>query len=202
MTNKNYPSDFAYTINKSTLKSVESTKYLGVTITSNLNWNRHIENIVGKANQRLRFIGRILRKCNKPTKETAYNTLVRPLLEYSCAIWDPYQVGLTEDIEKVQRRAARFVLSQNGRNSVTDMINELGWKSLKNRRLTLRQGLLTKFQSQTLASECRNILLPPTYIKRNDHCDKIREIRSRTERFRCSFFPRAIREWNGRKKIL
>ena len=201
MTTKRNPLNFNYAINQSNLKVVNSTKYLGVTITNNFDWREHIENIVGKANQRLRFIGRTLRRCNSSTKETAYITLVRPLLEYCCPLWDPHQVGLTEDIEKVQRRAARFVLSRYGGESVTEMLHELGWKSLKERRYSLRRDLFAKFQSPTFSSECENILLAPTYLGRHDHPNKIREIRSKTERFRCSFFPRAIREWNGREKL-
>ena len=201
MSTKRNPFQFDYMINHTVLKAVNSTKYLGITITNSFSWKDHIDNIVGKANQRLRFVGRTLRRCNKSTKETAYSTLVRPLLEYCCAVWDPYQVGLSDEIEKVQRKAARFVLSRNRGESVTDMIRELGWQSLKQRRVSLRRDLFTKFQSPTFSSECENILLAPTYIGRNDHQSKIREIRARTERFRCSFFPRAIREWNGRELV-
>ncbi|HCF9438099.1 TPA: hypothetical protein NI641_006412, partial [Pseudomonas aeruginosa] len=92
MTTKRNPLNFNYAINQSNLKVVNSTKYLGVTITNNFDWREHIENIVGKANQRLRFIGRTLRRCTSSTKETAYITLVRPLLEYCCPLWDPHQV--------------------------------------------------------------------------------------------------------------
>ena len=201
MTTKRNPWNFNYTINQSILKAVNSAKYLGVTITNNLQWKEHIENIVGKANQRLRFIGRTLRRCNSSTKETAFTTPLRPLLEYCCPVWDPYQVGLMEDIEKVQRRAARFVLSRYRGESVTEMLHELGWKSLKERRYSLRRDLFAKFLSLTFSPECENILLAPTYIGRRDHQNKVREIRSKTERFRCSFFPRAIREWNGREMI-
>ena len=90
MSTKRNPLNFVYKLKHSSLKAVNSTKYLGITITSDLNWKEHVESIVGKANQRLRFIGRTLRKCNRTTKETAYTTLVRPLLEYCCPGWDPY----------------------------------------------------------------------------------------------------------------
>ncbi len=69
--------------------------------------------------------------------------MVRSILEYASAVWDPHlqkDIGL---IERVQRKAARFVKNdyrvylenEDEYNSVTDMIKDLGWKDLA--RLTL-----------------------------------------------------------------
>ena len=44
-------------------------------------------------------------------KEAAYKGLVRPFSEYGSCIWDPQGVGLQEEIEKFQNRAARFITS-------------------------------------------------------------------------------------------
>ena len=41
-------------------------------------------------------------------KQSAYTTLVRPLLEYSSSVWDPHIKTLVNKIELVQKRAARF----------------------------------------------------------------------------------------------
>ena len=179
------------------MEAVTTVKYLGVTIRSDLKWNDHIKQIVGKAGARLRFIGRILKKCNSSTKEVAYKTLVRPILEYCSSVWDPYQVGLIEEIDMIQRRAARFVMGTfSRRESVTEMLNKLQWQTLQERRYTIRRGLLSKFRESTFREEMGNILLPPTYISRNDHKEKIREIRANTETYKQSFFPRTVREWN------
>ena len=42
-------------------------------------------------------------------KEAAYKGLVRPVLEYGSSVWGPYCVSLNDELEKVQKRAARFV---------------------------------------------------------------------------------------------
>jgi hypothetical protein len=38
----------------------------------------------------------------------AYEAIVRATLEYAASIWDPYNTGKINQLEKVQRRAARF----------------------------------------------------------------------------------------------
>ena len=42
-------------------------------------------------------------------KEAAYKGLVRPVLDYGSSVWDPPSVVLQEELESVQKRAARFV---------------------------------------------------------------------------------------------
>ena len=61
------------------VKSTNKAKYLGVTITNDLTWNHHINNITNKANASLRFIKRNVKTNSIKTKELAYKTYVRPL---------------------------------------------------------------------------------------------------------------------------
>jgi hypothetical protein len=55
---KQKPIIFQYTLHNQVLKSTNKAKYLGVTITNDLTWNHHINNITNKANASLRFIKR------------------------------------------------------------------------------------------------------------------------------------------------
>ena len=71
----------------------------------------HINNIVAKTFKMLKFIQRNLSKCTKDVKSTAYLSLVRPILQYSSPVWDPYLLADIQSTEKVQRRAARWVSS-------------------------------------------------------------------------------------------
>ena len=62
--------------------------------------------------------------------------MVRPLLEYASEAWDRYTDNLSNEIEKIRRRAARLVTSdyQNYElGSITTLLKDLGWKSLKER---------------------------------------------------------------------
>ena len=66
-------------------------------------------------------------------------------MEYCSAVWDPYEKGDTKTLEKVQRRAARFVKGDyRQRSSVTQMIKDLGWQSPQERRAVNRLTLMYK----------------------------------------------------------
>ena len=84
-------------------------KYLGVTITSDLKWNSHIRNVCSKANRILEFLRRNLFSCPQVVKEAPYKSMVRPILKYGSTVWDPHCNGLNDELENVQKRAARFV---------------------------------------------------------------------------------------------
>ena len=48
------------------------------------------------------------------------------LLEYASDVWDPNYVGDIMELEKVQRRAAHWVLNDYGQfSSVSSMLNQL-----------------------------------------------------------------------------
>jgi hypothetical protein len=91
------------------LEVTKDSKYLGVTISTDLSWNSHINNIYAKANRTINFLRRNIHSCPKEVKRNAYTTLVRPSVEYASAVWDPYTRNQINQLEQVQPRAARFV---------------------------------------------------------------------------------------------
>ena len=120
----------SYTLEGTDLENVESIKYLGVTITSDLRWNTHVSNVCTKANRTLGFLRRNLYSYK------AYKGLVRPVLDYGSSVWDPPGVVLQEELESVQKRAARFVTGNYNyeTGSMTGILGQLKWESLKKRR--------------------------------------------------------------------
>ena len=92
-------------------ETVNTDKCLGVTISRDMNWSEHINNVCTKANKTLGFLKRNLKICSRKIKEMAYKSCVRPALEYACTVWDPYTQQHIDRIEAIQRRAG--VLSCN-----------------------------------------------------------------------------------------
>ena len=75
-----------YRLHGQVLDVLTSAKYLGVDISGGLSWNSHIDRITGNANRTLGYIKRNIKTKNPKVRETAYNTLVRPQLEYAAPI--------------------------------------------------------------------------------------------------------------------
>ena len=188
----------SYNLEGTILDNVENIKYLGVTITTDLKWNTHVSNICTKANRNLGFLRRNLSACPQDVKESAYKGLVRPVLEYGSSVWDPSSILLQEELEKVQKRAARFVtgnyLYETG--SMTGILEQLKWESLKKRRRDSRIIMLYK-GLKGAASIPTNDLVPPIRHVRNHHSLAFQTSFANTDIYKCSFFPQTIRDWNS-----
>ena len=125
------------TLHNQHLSETDSAKYLGLTITSDLQWNQHINNITNKANSILGLLRRNLRIPSQTIKTHAYQSLVRPHLEYASTVWDPHTQKNIHKLDMIQRRAARYACNHNI-SSVTEMVGHLGWEPLATRRRNMR----------------------------------------------------------------
>ena len=196
ITNKIFPLCTHYHIDNTTLKQVTLAKYLGVIIDNRLNWSEHTRTVVAKANSALGFLRRNLSKCLQEVKCLCYNSLVRPILEYACTIWFPYHQHNVNSIEMVQRHAARFVLSNFDRHaSVTQMMNSLGWVTMRQRCLKLRVIMLFKIINK-LVEVSSNDLLCPLSTDTRGHQQRYTQLGTTMDCYLNSFFPTAIKAWN------
>ena len=63
-----------------------------------------------------------------------YISPLRSTLEYCAAIWDPYLIKDIKQLEQVHHRGARYVCNKYGKQqSVSALIEKLGWSSLENK---------------------------------------------------------------------
>jgi len=195
------PSIFQYKLHGTTLETTESTKYLGVTLTKDLTWEKHITTIKAKANKQLAFVRRNIRTRSSATKEKLYSTLVRPHLEYAATVWDPQIQKHKSVLEMVQRRAARWVTNRHhNTSSVTEMIQRLGWRSLEHRRAIARLCMLYQIRDGSIAIPHDPYLLPHLHAPRSSrqtHTHTLATYQCRTNYFKHSFFPHTIVSWNA-----
>ena len=86
-----------------------------------------------KANSILGLIKRTCRDVNDVTTlKTLYCSLVRPRVEYSSQVWNPYTKGNISRIESIQRRATKFILKSDDEYLVR--LGKLHLLSLEDRR--------------------------------------------------------------------
>ena len=188
-----------YELHGENIENVSTTKYLGVNIQDNMQWESHIDSITKKASKTLGFIQRNLKIGNKKTKETAYKALVRPLLEYAAPVWDPYTANEIEALEKIQRRAARWVTSRNRQTSCVDSILEqLDWSPLQLRRKKARLEMFYKFHHGLISINSKYLPKPSkSRLSSRNNNNQSYDISTCTTRYRqMVFFPRTIPEWN------
>jgi hypothetical protein len=62
-------------------------KHLGLTISHDLTWNEHIEQIVDKANRRLGILRSLKFKLDRLSLEKIYKSFIRPTIEYGDVIF-------------------------------------------------------------------------------------------------------------------
>ena len=148
-----------YTLCGQVLSVVEELKYL---IFDDLSWSPHISSITGKAASTLGFLRRNLRKCPAQLKERAYIASVRSTLDFVSLVWDPFLKRDINNLEKIHRRAARFITGvYHPIPSVSSMLRPLGWPDLKDRRCDTRLALLFKTVNGDVAVAVDDLHLKP-----------------------------------------
>ena len=117
-----------YNMMRIDLDKTHHSPYLGVEISSNLEWKHHIKSITGKAKKTLYFLQRNLYNYPPEVRKQAYISLVRPTLEYAASCWDPHHQKDIDTLEAVQRKAARFISNNFRKTSVTSQLTNLDLK--------------------------------------------------------------------------
>ena len=120
----------------------------------------------------------------------AYNTPVRLQLEYAAAVWDPHTKDKSKQVEKVQRRAAKWVSCNCVRlASVSGMLETLGWWSLQQRRADARLCLFYKIIHGLVAIPLPDYVQPNTRISRYCHSMTFRQLQTSRDYYKYSFSP-------------
>ena len=123
-----------------------------------------------------------------------YKSMVRPIIEYASSVWDPHTTVNIRRLESVQRRAARFCLNDFSRyTSVTSMLSTLNLPSLQSRRKTAKLITLYKIINGDLHIPSNSLIPNP----RDSRKGYFTQLQSRTDSYKFSFFPTAIKLWNS-----
>ena len=129
----------------SVIPNCSEARYLGVLLTSDFHFSKHIDGVCVKANQVIGFLRRNFGGASRTAKKTAFTSLVRSRLEYASSVIDPYFRTDCKKLEAVQRRGARFIHNSHwNRESVSEMLQQQNLPTLAFRRTMQRHTMLDR----------------------------------------------------------
>lgn len=184
-----------YSLNNNILARVSFYKYLGVFFQENLSWNMHVDHVCQKAMRRLFQLKRKLWDSTYDARLTAYKTLILPIIDYACIVWDPYLICHKKRLQSVQRKAARFICKDfRTTTSATALCHRMNLRPIEQHFKILRlRHFFHLFHSHSRSA----YLVDDNVMSRHKHSLAVRTMLAHTDLFKFSFFPRTIEDWNG-----
>ncbi|KAA2237151.1 hypothetical protein F0L74_32775 [Chitinophaga agrisoli] len=151
-----------------------------------------------KANNTLAFLRRnIPTKCPKKIKEQCFKTLVKPVLEYGCCVWDPHLKTQINNLEKVHKNAARFVTNNYSytQGSTAQNMKKLGWIPLEEQRARNKTSIFFKAINSQIDIPIDDLKKSNRKTRNSDDQTFIPPS-SKNDCHMHSFFPNTVRLWN------
>ena len=122
-------------MNNKPIHEVTSHKHLGIYLSNDGTWQKHINYIISKAWTR---ISNVMRKfkftLDRQFLQNIYVSFIKPLLDYADVVWvncTKYEVNA---LEKLQVEAARIVTGATKLVSLDVLYSETGMETLESRR--------------------------------------------------------------------
>ena len=108
LTDQPYP-NLKLTINGCEIEHVTHTKFLGVIIDENLNWNKHITDLKRKLYHSIATLSRIRHFIPEQLHKDLYHTLFESNLIYCISVWGSIPQSKMDIIHKIQKKAVRIL---------------------------------------------------------------------------------------------
>ena len=129
-------------MNNISIDHFDSHKHLGITLSSDASWKKHISITLKKAWQRVGILRSLKFILSRSSLERMYLSFIRPILEYGDVLWDNCSQSLRNDIEAVHVEAARIVTGATKLCNIQSLLSDLKWEPLSERR---KKHILTLF---------------------------------------------------------
>ena len=179
------------TVDNCAVPDVDSTRFLGVTVTSDLQWNTHIDSTCARARQQLGVIHRSFYEANPGTLSYLYRCLVVPTLDYCSSVWDPHTTFLINKLESVQRLAVRLI-TKRWSASPSYLLRSLNLCPLQERRWKQKAMVCAR-----IIKGCS--IIPPSYFtphphpsRRHHHSSPLITLFARTTAHQSSFLSAVL----------
>ena len=186
----------AVTINGQMLETVYTFKYLGLLLTSNLSWSKHIEGICTKTKKILGLLYCwFYQHVNQETLLQLYVSIVRPHMEYAAQVWDPHLKRDQDLLESTQKFACKMI-PKNWDKGYDELLYMTNLSSLADRRLYLKLCSLYKI-IHNMTCFPHDIVVPKVTRSYTSTPFTLYQPFAHTNCFFSSFVPHTVSHWNS-----
>ncbi len=194
--------NFIIRVNNDIIGLSDHHKHLGVWLSHNMQWKKHLGEISTKARQRLGCIQRHKYRLDKRTLEQCYITFVRPIIEYGDVLFDAANKEDLEVLNTIEKDALRLITGARRRCNVEALYNEVSWPSIEQRRenhkiTTLGKLVIKRFPNYLWQDY-------PTFYSnvRTNRNNTFAVPQSGHDYYDRSFVPSSINLWNNLPSVL
>ena len=208
--------EFSYKLHNTILEQSDNECDLGVTVSTNLKWNRQHSIITGKAAQKLGLVKRVCSfTLDKLSRKILFLSIVRSQFEHCSVVWAPTTATQLSYFERILKRGIKWIFNENYKLYSNDQyLNRLKELDILPMFLKFRYNDLVLFYqilNNLVPIEFPNYLILSTdnnaerqqYYQRQtrnfNDSDKLKvksKVTPRINAFRDSFFQRTYKLWN------
>ena len=138
------------TMNGIALKQAHEIKCLGLKIDESLTWKGHIEDIKRKVSTNLHILKKVKPFLDKKLLINVYNSIIKPHFDYCCVVWDSIGATLSDQLQKLQNRAARIITGAPYTVHTCDVFTQLGWSTLALNRKYQKAVMMHKIKNENV----------------------------------------------------
>ena len=185
-----------YTVGGYSLPVTTQCSDLGVSYDEHLGYTSHVSRIVKKAAGRARCILKCFTSRDSLLLTRAFCTFVRPLLEYSSIIWNPYYKNAINKIEAVQRSFTKAIGNLSS-FQYNERLQYLNLDSLQCRRVKADLIMCYKILHGLVDLEASRFFTRSLYPTTRGNLFKLAKLPVVSDRDKHFFNNRVINIWNS-----
>jgi len=179
------------------IAEVKSHTYLGVELSMDLKWHKHINEVCSKARQKLNAMLPLKYKMDRKTLQTMYVSFVQSSLEYAAALWGGTHDVDIQNLDKIQIDGMRLITGATKRSNINLLYKETGFLSTRTRVHNAMLKLMYNIFNGNCPDYLNSLFTINMHLRYNFRSQRSLQVpHTRLDTFFRSFIPYASRLWN------
>ena len=183
------------------IKEINHQKLLGIIIDRNLTWDKQIDAVCLNVTRRITLLKLLSKYVNKSGLKQYYNSYILPVLDYGCLIWGHCSNLNINRLVKLQKRAARIILSVDYTTPSNIMFQDLNWlpftKRIQYHTCVMMYKALNDLAPEYISSQFSKTFETHSRHLRSVDNELLRVPYSRNCYFEKSFTVDGAKQWNN-----